>query len=443
MPHRKNSHGYRTAKTKVKELPLYGKFFLLFGILVLIRFGSTYPLPFVNRDYMKMILSYEGLGFLNSITGGSMQQMSFFALSISPYITASIIVQLLTVVLPPLEEMQKDGKTGMEKFKKIIRYLAIALSVIQSAAMAVGLGSQGMLMTYDAKTIITAIVIWSAGSIVLIGLSSFIDWMEIGNGVSILLVSNILAAFPSDVFTVKDMFLTGRNTAYTVLNIAIIVGVLLAIIAACVVLHDSAKNIPVVNSRKLPGHVANSTFPIPLNTCSVMPVIFAGSIMSFPIVITQFMGVAKEGIPMHLIRVLTTSQWFSPENPVYTIGAVLYFGLTTFFTYFYLEIGFNSLEIADNLKRSGATIPGIRPGAPTASYIRKLSTQVALLGNTVTTLLILLMHLICNVNGIGTLGIAGTSIIILVSVVMEERKLLSSVLVTGRRKRLVWRKKNA
>lgn len=425
-----NKRNYRTLKSRVQLLPMTGKMAIILLLVVIVRMGSSYPLPFVNQEYMRMVLGMEGLGFLNSITGGSMQQMSFFALSISPYITASIIMQLFTVVIPSMEELQKDGKTGQEKFKKITRITAITLSVVQSAAMAVGLGAQGLLVEYKAETVLTAIIIWSIGSIILIGMSEFINWMEVGNGVSILLCSNILAMFPSDVFRLRDTFLHDRILQYQVFNAALITFVLLAIIAVCVVLGNTSKEIPVIESRKMIGNAGKSTFPIPLNTCSVMPVIFASSIMSLPIIICSFMGTGNEGWLKHVLNCLTTTKWFDMENPVYTVGAVFFFALTTFFTYFYLDIGFNSFEIAENLKNNGMTIPGIRPGKPTAEYIKKQSTKIALTGNMITTIMILLMHLICNMTGVGELSVAGTSILILVGLVVEERKLITSVMVS-------------
>lgn len=424
--------GFRTFKSRLKGLPTTCKAVAILAVIILVRFGSSYPLPFVDGDYMRLILGIQGLAFLNSITGGSMQQMSFFALSISPYITASIIMQLMTVVFPSLEEMQKDGKTGRERFKHITQAVAVTLSVIQSVAMAVGLGARGLLVSYTPATVVAASVIWSIGAIVLIGISSFLDWMEVGSGISILLCANILSTFPSDVFALRDMFVSGKIPAVAGLNACLIIAAFLAVLGVCVILASTSKEVPVVNSRKLAGVLDKSSFPIPLNTCSVMPVIFASSILSLPIIVSQFTGTAKDGIPMHIMRCLTTGEWFKPEQPLYTVGAFLYFGLTTLFTYFYLDIGFNPYEIADNLKRSGATIPGIRPGAPTVEYIRKTSTRIALAGNTATTLLILAMHAVCNAYGLGALSIAGTSVIILVGVVIEERRLLASLAAVKR-----------
>lgn len=423
--------GFRTFKARLRGLPMVCKATAILAVIILVRIGSSYPLPFVNQDYMRMILGIQGLAFLNSITGGSMQQMSFFALSISPYITASIIMQLMTVVFPSLEEMQKDGKTGRERFKHITQGVAVTLSAIQSVAMAVGLGARGLLVSYTPATVVAASVIWSIGAIVLIGISSFLDWLEVGRGISILLCANILSTFPSDVFALRDMFVSGKIPAVAVLNACLIVAAFLAVISVCVTAASTYKDVPVVNSRKMAGRLDKSSFPIPLNTCSVMPVIFASSILSLPIIVSQFTGTAQSGVPMHIMRCLTTGEWFKPEQPLYTVGAFLYFGLTTLFTYFYLDIGFNPYEIADNLKKSGATIPGIRPGVLTVEYIRKTSTRIALAGNTATMLLILAMHAVCNIYRLGGQGIAGTSVIILVGVVIEERRLLASLAVVN------------
>lgn len=367
-----------------------------------------------------------------------MQQMSFFALSISPYITASIIMQLMTVVFPSLEELQKDGKTGMEHFKKITQVLAITLAVIQSVAMAAGLGARGLLVSYTLATVIIASVVWSVGAVTLIGISTFLDWMEVGSGLSILLCTNILSTLPSDLFSLRDVFVSGKITAVAVLNTVLIIAVFLAVISICVTLATTCREIPVTNSRKMGGRLNKSTFPIPLNTCSVMPVIFSSSILSLPIIVSQFTGMAKNGLPMHIMRCLSTGEWFKPEQPIYSIGALLYFGLTTLFTYFYLDIGFNPYEIADNLKRSGATIPGIRPGTPTMEYIKKVSTRIALVGNAATTFLIIAMYAACNFYGLGSLSIAGTSVIILVGVVTEERRILVSLLAVNKFR--VWKK---
>lgn len=417
---------HTSLKTKLENLSLAQKAVFIFACLVIVRIGSLAPFPFVNAEYMHSLLGDGGLGFFNSVTGGSFYQMSVFALSISPYITASIIIQLMSVVIPDLEQMRKEGKTGEDRYKRITAITGIIFAFLQSTGMAVGLGRGGLLEPYNVFTVIGATVIWTAGAAVLIGIGELISKLNIGNGTSIILVSNILATLPSDIMTVKTVLIDQRNAGGMAVNIALVTGIFLCIIAACVVLTKTVKKIRVLQSRKL-GGTADSTFPIPLNTCSVMPVIFASSILSMPILISRFVPAMQDGIVGHIVNALNSSNWFLPYAPHYTAGVVVYAALTTFFAYFYLSIGFNPLEIADRFKKSGAVIPGIRPGAPTADYIEKISTRVALFGNACVTALILFMHLVCNVNGLGTLSIAGTSILICVNVILEEQKLLQSI----------------
>lgn len=416
---------HTSLKTKLENLSIASKIMFILVCIVIIRAGSLIPLPFVNTEYMHILLGDNGLGFLNSVTGGSFYQMSIFALSISPYITASIIVQLMSIVFPQLEKMRKEGKSGQDKYKKITTVTGIGLAFLQSAGMAIGLGYNGLIEPFNALTVIGAIIIWTAGAAALIGIGELISKLNVGNGISIILTANILSTLPSDVYTIKAVLMDGRDAAGLTVNIGLTVAVFLCIIASCIVLTKTVKKIKVTQSRKLAGF-ADSTFPIPLNTCSVMPVIFASSILSIPLLISRFVPAMQTGIAGHIMNALNSSYWFLPSAPYYTAGILLYAALTTFFAYFYLSIGFNPLEIADNFKKSGTVIPGIRPGMPTADYIEKVSTRVALLGNTCMTALILFMHLICNVNGLGTLSIAGTSVLICVNVILEEKKLADS-----------------
>lgn len=416
---------HRSLKTKLEGLSIQGKILFIMISVIIIRAGSLIPLPFVNTDYMRMLLGDGGLGFINSVTGGSFYQMSVFALSISPYITASIIIQLLSIVFPELEAMRKEGKSGEDKYKRITAATGIGLAFLQSAGMAVGLGSSGLLQPFNVFTVIGAIVIWTVGAAAIIGIGELITKLGIGNGVSIILAANILSTLPSDVDTVKTVLIDRRDTAGIAVNSCIVAAVFLCILASCIVLTKTVKKVRVVQSRKLAGS-ADSFFPVPLNTCSVMPVIFASSITSLPILISRFVPPMQTGAAGHVMKAITPSYWFLPEMPYYTVGVIVYAALTTFFTYFYLSIGFNPYEIAANFKKSGTVIPGIRPGNPTAEYIEKLSTRVALLGNACMTALILFMHFVCNASGLGTLSIAGTSILICTNVVLEEKKLVDT-----------------
>ena len=415
---------YKTMTRRLRELPFWQKITIIILSMALVRVGSNIPLPFVNRLYIQSLLNIDGLSFLNSITGGSMLQMSVFALSVSPYITASIIIQLLTVIFPFMEEMRKDGKTGLDRYQKIIRFTGIGLGIVQAVSMAVGLGARGLLDPYNWKTVLAAATIWSIGGVAIILLGEFLDKLEIGSGISMILFCNIVSSIPSDAINVYSIA-SIRTKAGIVIKCLGAAALAIVILMICVICQETSKRILVVQTRRTVAG-SDSTFPIPLMTCSVMPVIFAGSIMSFPIMIAQFVPAMQEELLGKAIRALNTSMWFRPEMPKYTVGAVLYVILTTLFTYFYLSIGFNPVEIADNLKKQGGMIPGVRPGKPTADLIEKLSTKIALRGNFIMTAVVLVTYCICNLSGLGALSIAGTSCFICVNVALEEYKKIGS-----------------
>lgn len=431
-------YSYKSMTRRLKELPLWQKIMIIILSMALVRVGSNIPLPFVNREYIQSMLDVDGLSFLNSITGGSMLQMSFFALSVSPYITASIIIQLLTVVFPALEEMRKDGKTGMDRYKRITNITGGVLGIVQAASLAVGLGGQGLLDPYNWQTVLAAAVIWSLGGIFIIFLGEFLEKLEIGSGISMILFCNIVSSIPSDLTNIWDYASTLNRTG---MIIACIVAAVLSIIVLtiCTICQETVKNIPVVQTRKTVTG-SDSTFPIPLLTCSVMPVIFAGSLMSLPILIAQFVPKLQEGLVGKAISALNTSMWFRPDMPKYTVGAVVYLLLAIMFTYFYLDIGFNPVEIADNLKKQGAVIPGIRPGRPTSDYIGRISKKVAMRGNLIMVAVVLVTYGICNALGISSVSIAGTSSFICANVALEEYKKIRSgmaIKAMGRRHILV------
>lgn len=246
-------YSYKTMTTRLNELSLWMKVTIILVALAIVRIGSNIPLPFVNREYIQALLDVEGLGFLNAITGGSMLQMSFFALSVSPYITASIIIQLMTVVSPALDEMRKDGKTGMDKYKKITQATGVALALLQAAGMAIGLGSQGLLTPYNPVTVLGATLIWTVGGVFIIFLGEFLDKLELGSGISMILFCNIVASIPSDIRSIYEVFTVSGPVAVQATKMIVFVLVILGVIAACVVCSSALKQLPVVQTRKLTG----------------------------------------------------------------------------------------------------------------------------------------------------------------------------------------------
>lgn len=424
-----------------KNKELRTKILIIFLLMVFVRIGSIIPIPGVNTEYMKAIMSNSGLGFLNMITGNSLSQMSLFALSISPYITASIIIQLLTVVFPSLEELQKDGKTGRDKIERITIITGIVLALLQSLFMTIGFGQKGLLDPYTWWMVLIMTVVWTGGAALLMFIGNRITKMELGNGTSYILICNILSTFPNDILTIKYGIIDDRELKYKIINCLLVGIVLLAVIIACVILSTAVRKIPMTFSGKMVGKNVEQDLPIQLNTCGVMPIIFSSSLMSLPILLSAFLK--NVTWLSEVAKYLNQNYWFNKSDIKYTLGVLVYIVLTYCFTYFYLNINFNVIEIAKNLKQQGAMIPGVRPGKATQNYLEKISTKIAMLGTTYMLLIILISNAICNLNGLGILSIGGTSILICVSVVIEISKILKTAIQSAKSRSYYTNKKGA
>ena len=278
---------------KVKEIRQ--KLIFTFMMLVVIRFGSELPIPGLKTDFFADFFasqSNDAFGFFNAMTGGSFTSLSVFALSITPYITSSIIMQLLTIAIPKLEEMQRDGEDGRKKIAEYTRYLTVGLALIESTAMAIGFGGRGLLLSYDVWSILIAVATMTAGSAFLMWIGERITEKGVGNGISIVLLFNIISSLPADVNTIYSVFLRGKNIGATVTIAILVLAFVCAMFAFVVVLQDGERRIPVQYSKKMVGRKLvggqSSHIPLKVNTAGVIPVIFASSIMSFPVVIAQF-----------------------------------------------------------------------------------------------------------------------------------------------------------
>ncbi len=360
----------KTLRNAFKIKDIRKKLLYTFAMLVVIRIGSQLPIPGVETAFFKDFFAQQNndaFGFFNAMTGSSFTNMSVFALSITPYITSSIIMQLLTIAIPKLEEMQRDGEDGRKKIAEYTRYVTVALALIESIAMAVGFGGQGLLSEFNAISVIIAVVTMTAGSALLMWIGERITENGVGNGISIVLLFNIISSLPSDASTLYTRFMSGKSVAVSAVAAIIIVAIVIAIVVFVVVLQDGERRIPVQYSKKMQGRKMvggqSSNIPLKVNTAGVIPVIFASSIMSFPVVIAQFFGsrINYDSIGGHILLMLNSSNWFKPERPVYSIGMLVYIALIIVFAYFYTSITFNPLEVANNMKKSGGFIPGYPP----------------------------------------------------------------------------------
>ena len=405
-------------------------------ILIVVRFGSQLPIPEIDSAqisaYLKSTLG-DSFSLLNSFTGGSFMQMSVFALSVTPYITSSIIMQLMTIVIPALEEMQKDGEDGRKRMAKITRYVTGVLAIIEGAGLAIGFANQGALGTdYTTFTIVTMIIALTAGAVLVMWLGERITESGIGNGISIILLVNIVSGMPGDFTSLYNQFMKGKQIGPALIAGCVIVGVVLAVVVFVIVLSDAERHIPVQYSKKMQGRKLvggqQSKIPLKVNTAGVIPIIFASSIMQFPIMLQNVLKYENNGFIGKALTSLNSSTWFDVSHPKRSIGLLIYIVLVVLFAYFYTSITFNPLEISNNMKKQGGFIPGIRPGKPTVDYLNKILKYIIFIGAAGLTIVAVVPFFFNGVFG-ASVSFGGTSIIIVVGVILETIKQIQSQLL--------------
>lgn len=423
----------KTLRNALKIEEIRKKLIYTFLMLIVIRLGSQLPTPGVNPAYIQSFFASQtgdAFNFFNAFTGGSFEQMSIFALSITPYITSSIIMQLLAIAIPKLEEMQKDGEEGRKKIAAYTRYVTVALALIQSTAMTVGFGRSGLLVEYNFVNAAMVVLTLTAGTAFLMWIAEQITDKGIGNGTSIILAINIISRIPSDFVSLYEKFMKGKNIGIAILAGAIILAIVAFIIVFVILLQDGERKIAVQYSQKIQGRKSvggQSTFiPLKVNTAGVVPVIFASSLMQFPVVIASFLGKGNgDGIGSHILRGLSSSNWCNPSKIYYSWGLIVYIILTVFFAYFYTSITFNPMEVANNMKKSGGFVPGIRPGRPTVDYLARILKYIIFIG---AVGLIIVQVIPFFFNGVfgASVSFGGTSLIIIVGVILETIKQVES-----------------
>ena len=424
---------FTTLKNAFRIKDIRHKIGFTFLMLIIIRLGSTIPVPGINvtvfQNWFKELSSNNALGFMDRFTGGSFEKMSILALNITPYITSSIIIQLLTIAIPKFEEWQRDGEEGRKKLTNLTRYITIALALIESVAMAIGFYRQGFLTNQSWVYCIEIVAALTAGSAFLMWIGERITDYGVGNGISIVLTINIVSRMPSDMHTLFSQFVAGRPIVQAVIYAAIIFVIIVGMVVLVVLLNGAERIIPVQYAKKLQGRrmVGNNSAQIPLkvNTAGVMPIIFAMSLFQFPIIITQLVGYKGTGAWSEILKYLNEGYWCDPDKWIYSLGLVVYVLLLIFFAYFYTSITFNPLEIADNMKKQGGFIPGIRPGKPTSDYLTNILNYIIFIGACGLTVVGVLPIAFNGLFG-ANVSFGGTSLIIVVSVVLETVKQIES-----------------
>ena len=434
---------FKTFRNALKIKDIRNKLLYTFAALVIVRLGCQLPIPGVNGDYIKSFFDTQfangsAMNFFDAMTGGSFTQMSIFALNITPYITSSIIMQLLTIAIPKLEEMQKDGEDGRKKIAEYTRYVTVILAVIEGLAMAIGFGNRGLLENGIGFTSVTVIVVsLTAGSAFLMWLGERITTKGVGNGISIILLVNIISRLPQDLIKRYNQWIKGANVVNGLIAAAVILFVILAMVVFIIVLNNGERRIPVQYAKKVQGRKMvggqSSHIPLKVNTAGVIPVIFAGSLLSFPIIISSFFGVnpasgAGTTLWQKILKVCNQNAWCNFSSFAefkYTLGLLVYIVMVIFFAYFYTSITFNPIEVSNNMKKQGGFVPGIRPGKPTTDYLTKVLNNIIFIGAIGLTIVAVVPIFFSGAFD-ASVSFSGTSLIIIVGVVLETMKQIES-----------------
>ena len=405
---------------------------LLFTLMIIIvfRIGSVIPVPFLDMSALATAVNgmNEGntmLAYLNTLSGGAFANATLFAMGVTPYINSSIIMQLLTVAIPPLERMAKEGEAGRRKIGTITRYVTVGLGLVQGGAYWYYLHKSGVTVYTEGFSLvfsaIVIILVFTAGTALMMWLGEQINTNGIGNGISILLFAGIVAQLPYTLSMLGQFWkLAGEGSTQFYFLVPLWIVIFVAIVWVITFMQDSERRIPIQYAKRVVGRKMyggqSSHLPIKVALGGVLPIIFASSILSIPGTINLFAKV-KDGFWGAFFNAFDTSGW---------LYNVLYFILIIMFAYFYTTIQYNPIEMANNLKSNNGTIPGIRPGAPTADYIRNILSRITLIGALFLAVIALVPSIYGSATGMGRMAIGGTSIIILVGVALETVKQLES-----------------
>ncbi|OGI07000.1 MAG: preprotein translocase subunit SecY [Candidatus Margulisbacteria bacterium GWF2_35_9] len=412
-----------SAVFKIEDLQKKLAFTLI--IIFIFRLGIYIPISGLDLDKLSSLFGSGGvLGFVNLFSGGALERFSIFALGIIPYINASIIMQLLTVLYPALKETQEEGEQGRKKIQQYTRYLTIVIATIQSIGITVGL--RGMLTpsTSFVPFLIFSVVALVAGTSLVMWLGELITEKGIGNGASIIIFVGIIGAMPSYI----NQTITLVKGGIPIYNVILLLAVLMLVMVGIVIVQEAQRNIPVQYAKRVVGRKMyggqNTYLPMKINQGGVIPIIFASSVLSVPIMIIQF-------IP----SLSPISKWVGYGTIFYLL---VFSGLIFFFTFFYTAITFNPKDISDNIKKYGGFILGVRPGKPTADYLDKVTSRLAFVGASFLAIISILPMIAANITHVTTfIGLGGTALLIMVGVAIDIIRQIESILLANKYDKLV------
>lgn len=389
-------------------------------MFIVFRAGVHIPVPGVDASVIESLFTAGGLfGLLDLFAGGALSKFSVFAMSITPYINASIIMQLLTAVVPTLEQWSKDGEEGRKKIAKVTRYGTVILGFIQAFGMSYALRANNALIDNSMLSVIVISIILTAGTCLLMWIGEQITAHGIGNGISLIIFAGIVARFPSGFSTIYQYLQVGTINIFQAILFAIIA---IAMVVFVIAVTQGQRRIPIQYAKRVVGrkmYGGHSTFlPLKVNQAGVIPIIFASSVLMFPVTLAQFVQVDW---------VKSVANYFTWGTPIQT---VLYAVLIFMFTYFYTAISINITDMADNMKKYGGFIPGIRPGKPTADYVDRVMTRITFAGAIFLAFIAILPNFIGGITGIEGVYFGGTALLIVVGVALDTMQQVESLVLT-------------
>lgn len=395
-------------------------------LLALTRVLAHIPLPGVDLPKLKTFFDQNQVfGLLNMFSGGTMSQFSIILMGVGPYITASIIFQLLGMAIPYFEQLQKEGESGQKKLNQYMRLATVPLAMIQGYGMFAILQSQGILPAWNFFDLSVMLISAAAGTILLMWIGELITEKGIGNGMSLIISLGILSGFPSQIRNTAVLISSGDSGK--IIGVILFAIILLATIAAIIYITEGQRNVPVSYARRTSGNrsygMVDSHLPVRVNLAGVIPIIFAMSIMIVPGVIAKYLQSARTDWIKNFA--VSTEKLF--QNNVFY--AILYFVLVFAFTFFYTYVVFKPEQVAENLQKQGGFVPGLRPGAETRDYLSKLISRITFLGALFLGIIAVLPYIVQDATNISTLSLGGTGILIMVSVVIETMRQINAQLV--------------
>ena len=415
---------FKTISEALKVKEIRGKMLFTLLMLVVFRIGSNIPVPGINREYLAQMFSGDNMGLFelfNLFSGGSFNNFTIFALSVTPYITASIIIQLLTVAFPYFERLAREGMEGRKKMAQITRYMTVGLALIQGLGLTVGLFRRTIIDQNWLNFIVITLIL-TAGTTFLMWLGEQINEYGIGNGISLIIFGGIVSRIPSGIANMFDRYQDGTMNLITIILFVVFA---LLVIMGIIEIQQGTRRIPVQYAKRVVGrkmYGGQSThIPLKVNQAGVIPIIFALSILQFPLTIMYFFP----GTAFYDFCEKYLSPGGSPGVWVYAVLNVL---LTIFFNYFYTAVTFNPVEVAQNMKANGGFIPGIRPGKATVDYLNKVMSRISIVGAIFLAVVATLPTLVSQYTGLD-IRFGGTSLLIAVGVALDTMRQLENQMV--------------